>query len=210
MNPEDTYASDIAFTPSVKAIQEQKGSRQAYARMEQKGSWATAITPDLAAFIAHQTTAFIATANASGQPYIQHRGGPAGFLRIIDERTIGFADYAGNRQYITLGNLADNPKAHLFLIDFAHRRRVKIWGTARAVEGDEALVSSLMPENYEARPERAILFHVLAWDANCPSHILQRIDLDDVTAAIAERDRRIAELEARLANLQGHGAGSTP
>jgi predicted pyridoxine 5'-phosphate oxidase superfamily flavin-nucleotide-binding protein len=194
----------------VKAIQEQKGSREAYARMEQKGSWATAITPDLAAFIAHQTTAFIATANAIGQPYIQHRGGPAGFLRIIDERTIGFADYAGNRQYITLGNLADNPKAHLFLIDFARRRRVKIWGTARTVEEDEALVSSLMPENYEARPERAILFDVHAWDANCPSHILQRIDATDVTAAIAERDHRIKELESKIAALQSHAANARP
>jgi predicted pyridoxine 5'-phosphate oxidase superfamily flavin-nucleotide-binding protein len=210
MNPEAKYASDIAFTPSVKAIQEQKGSRHAYARMEQRGSWATAITPELAAFIANQTSAFIATANANGQPYIQHRGGPAGFLRVLDTRTIGFADYAGNRQYITLGNLADNPKAHLFLIDFAHRRRIKIWGTARAIEENEALVSRLMPESYEARPERAILFDVHAWDANCPSHILQRIVADDVTASIAERDHRIKELEAKIAALQVQSFDSRP
>lgn len=192
-------SSDIAFTGTVKAIQARKGSREAYARMERSGGWSTAITPDLAAFLAAQTSAFLATANAAGQPYIQHRGGPPGFLVPLDARTIGFADFRGNRQYITLGNIAENPKAHLFLIDYANRRRVKLWGTLRAVEDDPALVVRLMPPGYAAKPERALLFDVAAWDANCPQHIPQRFEAADVADALAARDRRIAELEAALA-----------
>jgi hypothetical protein len=192
-------SSDIAFTGTVKAIQARKGSREAYARMERSGGWSTAITPDLAAFLAAQTSAFLATANAAGQPYIQHRGGPRGFLVPLDARTIGFADFRGNRQYITLGNIAENPKAHLFLIDYANRRRVKLWGTLRAVEDDPALVVRLMPPGYAAKPERALLFDVAAWDANCPQHIPQRFEAADVADVLAARDRRIAELEAALA-----------
>lgn len=201
-----TYASDIAFTPSVKAIQGTRGSRASYARMEEAGSWKTRITPDLAAFIAAQTSVFLATANTEGQPYIQHRGGPKGFLRVLDETTIGFADFAGNRQYITAGNLADNPKAYLFLIDYAQRRRIKIWGEARVVADDAALVGKLMPEGYKARPEQAILFTVAAWDANCPQHIPQRFEAADVAAALAERDARIAALEAEVRTLRGTAA----
>ena len=201
-----TYASDIAFTPSVKAIQGTRGSRASYARMEEAGSWKTRITPDLAACIAAQTSVFLATANTEGQPYIQHRGGPKGFLRVLDETTIGFADFAGNRQYITAGNLADNPKAYLFLIDYAQRRRIKIWGEARVVADDAALVGKLMPEGYKARPEQAILFTVAAWDANCPQHIPQRFEAADVAAALAERDARIAALEAEVRTLRGTAA----
>jgi hypothetical protein len=199
-----SYPSDIAFSSTVKAIQERKGSRRAYAKQEEGGSWRTNITHDLADFIADQTSIFFATANLEGQPYIQHRGGPRGFLRVLDESTIGFADYSGNRQYITLGNLADNPKAYLFLIDYAHRRRVKIWGRARVVEGDEALLDALMPVGYKARPEQVILFEVATFDFNCPQHIPQRFDAADVTRALAERDNRIAELEAELGLLRKH------
>jgi len=195
-------SSDIAFTPSVKAIQQQKGSRAAYRRMEEGGGWQTEVTADLAAFLAEQRTAYLATVNADGQPYIQHRGGPAGFIRTLDAHTLGFADYRGNRQYITLGNLADNPKAHLFVMDYVHRRRVKIWGTLEAVEGDEALVKSLMPQGYKATPERALLFRVAAWDSNCPQHIPMMIPADDVAAALAERDAKIAELTAKLENMR--------
>jgi predicted pyridoxine 5'-phosphate oxidase superfamily flavin-nucleotide-binding protein len=195
-------ASDVAFTPSVKAVQSRKGSRRAYEHMEQGGSWETRITPDLASFIAAQTSVFLATANAEGQPYIQHRGGPSGFLHVIDEETIAFADFAGNRQYITQGNLADNPRAYLFLIDYAHRRRVKIWGEARVVEGDVELMAKLMPEGYKARPEQVILFTVSAWDMNCPQHIPQRFDAADVAAAIADRDKRIAALESEVKQLR--------
>lgn len=195
-------SSDVAFTPSVKAVQERKGSRRAYAHVEANGGWPTRITPDLAAFIAAQTSVFLATANSLGQPYIQHRGGPPGFLRLLDEATLGFADFTGNRQYITLGNLAENDRAHLFLIDYATRRRIKIWGRARVVEGDEALMAELMPRDYRARPSQAILFSVSAWDANCPQHIPQKIDAADVAAALAERDARIGALEAELAALR--------
>lgn len=198
---------DVAFTGSVKAVQQRKGSRSHYARMEERGYGNERITPDLATFIAEQTSVFLATANADGQPYIQHRGGPPGFLRVLDERTIGFVDYVGNRQYITLGNLADNAKAHLFLIDYAHRKRVKIWGEARVVEGDDALTQQLMPGDYKARAAQVILFTVTVWDANCPQHIPQRFEAADVAAAIDERDRRIAELEKEVTKLRAGSRG---
>jgi len=194
--------SDIAFTPSVKAMQSRLGSRAAYARMESGEGWQTVITPDLAAFIAAQISVFLGTANAAGQPYIQHRGGPSGFLHVLDDKTIGFAEVRGNRQFITLGNLAENPKAHLFLIDYAQRQRVKIWGKARVVEADAALLAKLAPADAKARAERAILFTVTAWDANCPRNIPQRFEAADVTLTLDQRDRRIAELEREIARLR--------
>jgi uncharacterized protein len=202
MDTRAAYSSDVAFTPTVKAIQAKKGSRDGYASMERRGGWRTTITPDLAAFIGEQVSVFLATANAAGQPYIQHRGGPAGFLRVLDEGTIAFADFAGNRQYITLGNLTDNAKAHLFLIDYTHHQRVKIWGEARVVD-DPDLLAQLMPEGYKARGEQVLVFTVTAWDSNCNQHIPQRFEAADVAAALAARDRRIAELEAEVARLKG-------
>src|SRR5882672_6291059 len=157
MDGNDSYPSDIAFTPSVKAAQARKGSRRAYECMERKRAWQTRITADLALFIEAQTSMFIATVNSAGQPYIQHRGGPPGFLHVLDDKTIAFADVRGNRQFITLGNLAENPKAHLFLIDYTHRQRVKIWGEARVVEDDPALLEKLMPSQEKSRGERVIL-----------------------------------------------------
>ncbi len=195
-------ASDIAFTPTVKAIQARKGSRTAYARMEAGAGWKTTITSDLAALLAEQTSVFLGTADVAGQPYIQHRGGPPGFLHVIDDKTIAFVDFRGNRQFITQGNLADNPKAHLFVMDYAHRQRVKIWGEARVVEDDAALLEKLMPSNYKARGEQVILFTVHAWDANCPQHIPQRFEATDVTRLLEQRDQRIAELEAEVASLR--------
>ena len=194
-------ASDVAFTPTVKALQARKGSRGAYARMEQGHGWEARITPELEAELAAQISVMLATVNAEDQPYIQHRGGPPGFLQVLDEHTIAFADFAGNRQYITQGNLADNPRAFLFLMDYARRRRIKIWGRARVVEGDAELMARLMPADYAARPEQVILFEVTAWDVNCPQHIPQRFEAADVRAALQERDDRIAELERRLAAL---------
>ncbi|RUX20505.1 pyridoxamine 5'-phosphate oxidase [Mesorhizobium sp. M2A.F.Ca.ET.042.01.1.1] len=196
------FTSDVAFTPTVKAIQSRKGSRDSYARVEQRGGWRATITPDLAAFIEAQTSVFLATANADGQPYVQHRGGPAGFLKVLDEHTIGFADFAGNRQFITQGNLQDNDQAFLFLIDYMLRQRIKVWGRARVVENDPELTAKLMPTDYKAKPEQAILFTVTAWDANCPQHIPQRFEAADVAAALAERDRRIAGLEQEIARLR--------
>jgi uncharacterized protein len=201
-NTAQPVSSDVAFTPTVKVLQTRKGSRTAYERIEEKGGWRTQITPDLKTFIEAQVSVFLATVNTEGQPYIQHRGGPAGFLRVLDDRTIAFVDFAGNRQYITQGNLSDNAKAHLFLIDYAHRKRVKIWGEARVVEGNDKLVEALMPKDYRARPEQVILFTVLAWDANCPQHIPQRFEAADVEAALTQRDKRIAELEAEVVRLR--------
>lgn len=197
-----TYASDVAFTPAVKAIQARKGSREAYARAEQRG-WRTEVDENLAAFLADANSFYFATASADGQPYIQHRGGPKGFLKVLDKQTLAFADYAGNQQYLTQGNLSENPKAYIFVMDYAHRRRVKIWGEARVVQDDDALTMSLMPKGYRARPEQVIVFKIAAWDTNCPQHIPQKFDAADVAAALAARDQRIAELEAEVAALKG-------
>ena len=193
--------SDIAFTPTVKAIQNERGSRAAYARMEEGRGWQSAISADLEAFVAAQKSFFMATVNADGQPYIQHRGGPRGFLVVLDPHTLAFADFRGNRQYISLGNLADNSKVHLFLMDYAHQQRVKIWGEARVVPADQdpELLARVMPPKCEAEPEQVIVITVTAWDANCPQHIPQRIDAEDVQRALAEREARIAILEAELA-----------
>ncbi|MFT3692732.1 MAG: pyridoxamine 5'-phosphate oxidase family protein [Kofleriaceae bacterium] len=163
--------TDIAFSPSVKAIQARKGSRTAYARVEARGGWRDTITPPLADWLARQTTSYLATASTDGQPYVQHRGGPPGFLKVVDEHTLGWVEYAGNRQFITAGNLADNAKAHLFVMDYEHQERIKFWGTAEVVENDPALIARLMPPDYRAEPEAVILFHVKAWDGNCPQHI---------------------------------------
>ncbi|MGO9454294.1 MAG: pyridoxamine 5'-phosphate oxidase family protein [Candidatus Binataceae bacterium] len=203
-----SYSSDVAFTPAVKDIQTRKGSRQGYASMEERGSWETRITPDLAEFIGRQESVFLGTANAEGQPYIQHRGGPPGFLKVLDDKTLGFADFAGNRQYITLRNLSENPKAFIFLIDYGNRQRVKIWGEARVAENDQELIKKLKPEGYRARVEQAIVFTVSAWDSNCPQHIPQRFEAADVKAMLAERDKRIEDLTKELELLRKAGSTS--
>src|SRR4051812_34196765 len=203
MSDVQTYSSDVAFTPAVKAVQTRKGSRDGYARVEENGGWRTEIDENLAGFLAQTNSFYLATASADGQPYIQHRGGPKGFVKIIDKNTIAFADYSGNRQYITQGNLTENSKAHIFVMDYAHRRRVKIWGEARVVDDDPALTAALMPKGYKARPEQVILFRIAAWDTNCPQHIPQKFDAADVAAALASRDERIAELEAELTSVKG-------
>lgn len=202
MTAAHTYASDVAFSPAVKAIQARKGSREAYGRVEQRG-WRTDVDEDLEAFLADANSFYLSTASAGGQPYIQHRGGPKGFLKVLDKQTLAFADYAGNQQYLTQGNLSENAKAYIFVMDYAHRRRVKIWGEARVVEDDDALTDALMPKGYRARPEQVIVFKIAAWDTNCPQHIPQKFDAADVAAALAAKDQRIAELEAQVAALTG-------
>lgn len=194
-------SSDVAFTPSVKAAQAAHGSRQAYARMEARGGFRTGITPELESVLAGTDTAYLATASASGQPYAQHRGGPPGFIRPLGPDLLGFADYAGNKQYITTGNLTENDRAFLFLMDYARARRVKLWGHARMTD-DPAVIARLMPAHYEARPEQALLFTVTAWDTNCPQHIPRKVNLADAAAMLTARDARIAELEAELALVQ--------
>jgi predicted pyridoxine 5'-phosphate oxidase superfamily flavin-nucleotide-binding protein len=200
-----TFPSDVAFTPAVKAVQEVKGSRRSYARMEKGRGWRTTVTPDLAEFLADLDMFYLGTANAEGQPYIQYRGGPPGFLKAIDERTLGFADFGGNQQYVTLGNLSENPKAFLFLMDYATSRRIKVWGTASVIEGDAALLEKLRDPEYPGEAERAILFAIEAWDVNCPQHIHRRFSERQVAPVIEELKARIAELEAEVARLQPTG-----
>ena len=202
-------SSDVAFTPSVKGVQEKRGSRAHFAKMEATGGWRTAITPDLAAFLAEARSFYLATASANGQPYVQHRGGPPGFLRVLDEHTLGFADFKGNRQYITTGNLAENGKAFIFVMDYSHRRRVKLWGHARVLAGDDGLLARLWPEGYQARIEQVILFAVAAWDTNCPQHIPQMFHAEDVGHTLQQFQARIRELEAQVAALKG-GGGAPP
>ena len=205
----ERYSSDVAFTPAVKAVQTRLGSRGLYQRQELGGSWATTVTPELAAFIAEQNSLFLATSSAEGQPYIQHRGGPPGFLRVLDEHTLAFADFRGNRQYISVGNLSQNPKAQLFLMDYAHRHRIKIWGEAEVVEDRPELLASLLVEGYKVKADRAIVFRITAWDANCPQHIPQLVNVEEVQKLLRERDARIAELEAQLKAARAAIAGRT-
>ncbi len=195
------FASDIAFTPAVKGIQADKGSRSSYARMETGGSWETEVTPELGAFFADLDMFYLGTANAEGQPYIQYRGGSPGFLRKVDEKTVGFADFGGNRQYITLGNLSENPRAFIFLMDYVRSRRIKLWGKARVVDDDPALFARLHDSSYPGKVERAILFEIEAWDVNCPQHIHKRFPQKQVAPVIEQLQAKIAELEARLKAL---------
>lgn len=190
-------SSDVAFTPAVKAIQEEHGSREGYARMEAEGGFNTEVDDRLSHFLAGLNSFYLSTASKDGQPYIQHRGGPKGFLRILDARTLGFADYSGNRQYISSGNLSENDRVCLFLMDYVHKRRIKIWGRAR-VEHDPAVIEKLMPSGYRARPEQAMIITIEAWDGNCPQHIPHLVPYEELEAL----QRRIAQLEAELAQLR--------
>lgn len=197
-----TPTPHVGFTEAIKAAQSRLGSRDAYARMDAKGGWKTTVTPDLADFIATRDSAYLATASAEGQPYIQHRGGPKGFIKVLDERTLAFADFSGNKQYISLGNLSENDRAHLFLMDYANRQRIKIWGRAKMVEDDPELVAKLADDGYKAKPERALVFTVEGWDPNCPQHIPQRYSEEDIAPAFEKLQSRIAELEAELAEAR--------
>jgi hypothetical protein len=200
--------TDVAFSASVKAVQARKGSRTAYARLERRGGLEDRVTAELAEFLAERNSFYLATANAEGQPYVQHRGGPRGFLRVLGERALAFADYRGNRQYITLGNLSENPRAFLFLMDYARRRRIKIWGRARVVEDDPVLLAELAREAQGARPEQAIVITIEAWDSNCPQHIPELLDAGEVTAASEGLQARIAALERENRELRERAANA--
>jgi predicted pyridoxine 5'-phosphate oxidase superfamily flavin-nucleotide-binding protein len=196
------YASDIAFTPAVKTIQTDKGSRSAYAKVEQGRGWQTAATPELKGFLSELDMFYLGTANAAGQPYIQYRGGSPGLLKVVDENTLGFADFGGNRQYVTLGNLSENPQAFIFLMDYVNSRRIKLWGTARVVEDAPDLIGRLQDPEYPGRVERAILFTIEAWDVNCPQHIHKRFPQATVAPIIEELQSRVQELEQKLAQYE--------
>lgn len=189
------YPSDIAFTPAVKGIQTAKDSRASYAKVERWG-WQTHVTPDLAEFLAGLDMFYLGTASAEGQPYIQYRGGSPGFLKVLDDRTLGFADFGGNRQYITLGNLSENPKAFIFQMDYANQQRVKLWGTARVVEDHAELLDRLRDTDYPGKVERAIVFSIEGWDINFPQHVHKRFSVREVQPVIKQLQRRISELEA--------------
>jgi predicted pyridoxine 5'-phosphate oxidase superfamily flavin-nucleotide-binding protein len=194
--------SDIAFTEAVKAIQKRNGSRADYARMERGRGWRTVVTPNLREFVADLDMFYLGSASALGQPYIQYRGGPPGFLKVIDEHTLGFADFGGNRQYITLGNLSENPRAFIFLMDYANSGRVKLWGTARVVENDPELLERLHDPSYPENVERAIVFHIEAWDINCSQHIHKRYSERQIAPVIAKLEERVRELEAELSMVR--------
>ncbi|MBE9207433.1 pyridoxamine 5'-phosphate oxidase family protein [Nostoc sp. LEGE 06077] len=194
--------TEIAFTPTVKAIQEQQGSREIYARFEQSGPANDRLTPEITAFIGEQDGFYLGTVSSNGYPYIQFRGGKPGFLKILDEQTLGFADFKGNLQYITVGNLVENDKAFIFLMDYRHQRRLKIWGRAIAVDNDAALLDKLRVPNYNAEIERVIIFKIEAWNWNCPQHIpihYSEQEVSDITAAL---QARITELENQLLALE--------
>lgn len=194
--------SDIAFTPAVKAWQIDKGSRAGYERMEEKGGWRDTIDENLAGYIAERNSFYLGTASDDGQPYIQHRGGKKGFLKVLDEKTLAFADFSGNRQYISAGNLSENRKAYIFLMDYANRRRIKIWGTAKTIENDPELLEKVFDSDYKARPERVIVFKITAWDVNCPQHIPVKFDQEEVEDLLEPFKARIAELEAEVKQLK--------
>ena len=192
------FVSDIAFTPAVKDVQSRLGSRNGYANMERGRGWGDRITDDLRDFIAQRDSFYLGTASADGQPYIQHRGGPPGFLRVLDDQTLTFADFSGNRQYVSVGNLSENTQAFIFLMDYANQRRVKIWGTAKVVEDDPALLERLADSEYAGNPERAFVFHVEAWDVNCPQHITQRFTREEISTEVEQLQRRVDALEAEI------------
>lgn len=196
------HFGDLAFTDSVRRLQEKDGSAAGYARAQARGG-RDAVDGDLAAFLARCRSFYLASASSAGWPYIQHRGGPAGFLKPLDARTLGFADYAGNRQFISLGNLAENDRVMLFLPDYAQRQRIKIWGRARIVEDDPALLARLADADYAATPARAILIALEAWDTNCPQHIPQLVPAEDVVEVVSALRARVAELEKRLKDAEG-------
>ena len=196
------FASDVAFTPAVKEIQTGKGSRAAYARVEQGEGWQTDVTPELSQFLTGLDMFYLGTSNADGQPYIQYRGGAPGFLKVVDEHTLGFADFGGNQQYITLGNLSENSKAFIFLMDYANSRRIKLWGTARVVEDDPEMLEKLRDPGYQGRVERAILFTIEAWDVNCPQHIHKRYPQSMVAPIIENLQAHVQELQEKLAQYE--------
>ena len=202
--------SDVAFTASVKAAQEKRGSRQIYARQEQSGSWSDRVDDALREFLAERDSLYLATATADGQPYVQHRGGPRGFVKVLDDRTLALADFKGISQYITVGNSDENAKAMMILMDYPTRRRIKVWGTLEYVEDDAELIALVQDEGYRARVERVLLFRITAWDVNCPAHITPRFTEEQMAPMLEDYQRRIRELEAEVHRLKTVGGGATP
>ncbi len=194
--------SDIAFTPTVKAVQEKMGSRSGYAKMEARGGWSDVATPELAEFIAQRDSFYLGTASADGRPYIQHRGGVPGFLKIVGDRRLAFADYRGNRQYISVGNLDENDQAFIFLMDYPNRRRIKIWGRAHIIDDDKDDTFQRVANEAEVPLERVVVFDIEAWDVNCPQHITPRLSADEQAEVVRALRQRIGHLEAQVDELR--------
>ncbi|MGH6883037.1 MAG: pyridoxamine 5'-phosphate oxidase family protein [Hypericibacter sp.] len=202
MSPEPRGFFDVAFTDAVKAVQTRLGSRGRNEEIERSPA-RNRITPELAAWLAERNSVFLGTASADGRPYIQHRGGPPGFIVTLDDQHLAFADLPGNKQYITLGNLSENDRAIIFAVDYAHRQRIKLWGRAEVIENDPALIERLTPPKSRLRPQRVIRFRLEGWDINCPQHIPQLFSAEEVEAASMAMLARIQELEEEVARLKG-------
>lgn len=199
---DQALANDIVFPPAVRHAQERLGSRGKGEFLEKKGRFARPLGEDVRQFIALRDSCYFGTASASGRPYIQHRGGPPGFLKLLDDRTIAFADFRGNRHYITVGNLSENDQAYLFLTDYTAKARIKLWGRARVVEDDPELLARVTVPGYDAVVERAIVFTVEAWDSNCDQHIPHLVHVDAVIEHLATAKARIEALESEVARLK--------
>ncbi|PKP86536.1 MAG: pyridoxamine 5'-phosphate oxidase [Alphaproteobacteria bacterium HGW-Alphaproteobacteria-17] len=201
------------FSEAVKTLQERHGSRAAYLKMD-AGADGTpdALTAKELDYIAHRDSFYMASVTAHGWPYMQHRGGPAGFLRHLGGNRIGFADYRGNKQYISTANLAGDDRVSLFLMDYPNKDRLKLVGHARSVElaDDPALVTSLMPEGYRAVPERAFLVDVIGWEWNCSQHITPRFTEAEISAAIQPMAAELNQLRAENAALRTRLSGDRP
>jgi predicted pyridoxine 5'-phosphate oxidase superfamily flavin-nucleotide-binding protein len=197
--------AEIAFTPAVQAQQEAHGTRASYARFSEGPPWNDRITEKEAGFIHARDGFYLASVSETGWPYVQFRGGPPGFLRVLDDRTLGWADFRGNRQYVSVGNVSGDARVALILMDYASRRRLKILGRAESLEvgADDGLAARLAVPGYEAKIERAVRVRVEGFDWNCPQHITPRFTLEEVERAVTPLRERVAALELRLANCEG-------
>ena len=195
---------DLAFTPSVQAAQEVNGSRRAYARIHEAVANPDRLSEDEVAFIAQRDSFYMATVSETGWPYLQHRGGPKGFIKVLDDRTLGLADFRGNRQYVSLGNLNSDDRAAFFFMDYPNQARLKLLARVRAVDlaSEPKLTAALVDANYKAKVERGLLIRVEAFDWNCPQHITPRFTAEEVRPVIVKQQARIEELEAELAVLR--------
>lgn len=197
--------AEISFTPSVLKIQAQQGSADGYATLlEPDAERGDSLGAAEKAFIAARDGFYQATISQTNWPYVQFRGGAAGFLKILNEKTIAYADFRGNRQYVSAGNLVDNDKISLILMDYPNRRRLKIWGHAELIDknDDADLVSSLQMEGYRGLPERAVVITIEAFDWNCPQHIPQRLTAEELKPHLATLHQQIADLSEENKSLK--------